>query len=85
MDEITGVQRVMTSTLGRKLAPKIPRFFSEVIYAQRGAPGGLPFKWSTIDANADLKNRVLPVSSVLPPDFGPIIAGHKKRLALVTP
>ena len=64
MDEITGVQRVMTSTLGRKLAPKIPRFFSEVVYAQRttAAP---QFRWSTIDANADLKNRILPVSNVI--------------------
>ena len=81
MDEITGVQRIMTSTLGRKLAPKIPRFFSEVVYAQRttAAP---QFRWSTIDANADLKNRVLPVSNVLLPDFKPVVEGHKKRILL---
>jgi hypothetical protein len=79
MDEITGVQRVMTSTLGRKLAPKIPRFFSEVVYAQRGATP--PFRWSTIDATADLKNRVLPVSNVLAPSFVQIVEGHKRRLA----
>jgi hypothetical protein len=82
MDEISGVQRIMTSTLGRKLAPKIPRFFSEVVYAQRttAAP---QFRWSTIDANADLKNRVLPVSNLLTPSFVPIVEGHKKRLAHV--
>lgn len=81
MDEITGVQRVMTSTLGRKLAPKIPRFFSEVVYAQRG--GNPPFRWSTIDATADLKNRILPVSNILQPSFVPVIEGHRKRLALI--
>ena len=83
MDEITGVQRIMTSTLGRKLAPKIPRFFSEVVYAQRttAAP---QFRWSTIDANADLKNRVLPVSNVLLPDFKAVVDGHRKRVALAS-
>ena len=81
MDEITGVQRVMTSTLGRKLAPKIPRFFSEVVYAQRG--GTPPFRWSTIDASADLKNRVLPVSPSLLPTFVPVVEGHKNRLKLI--
>lgn len=81
MDEISGVHRVMTSTLGRKLAPKLPRFFSEVVYAQRG--GTPPFRWSTIDNNADLKNRVLPISPVLAPTFVPVIEGHRKRLELV--
>jgi len=81
MDEITGVSRVMTSTLGRKLAPKIPRFFSEVVYAQRG--GTPPFRWSTIDATADLKNRVLPVSPALAPSFVPIVEGHRNRLKLI--
>jgi hypothetical protein len=81
MDEITGVNRIMTSTLGRKLAPKIPRFFSEVVYAQRttATPN---FRWSTIDANADLKNRILPVSNVLLPDFVPVVEGHRRRVAL---
>lgn len=79
MDEILGVNKVMTSTLGRKLAPKIPRFFSEVVYAQRTSV--VPnFRWSTLDANADLKNRVLPVSNVLPPDFKPVVDGHRNRL-----
>jgi len=84
MDEITGVQRVMTSTLGRKLAPKIPRFFGEVIYAVRSidAANKPTFTWSTVDRNADLKNRVLPVSNSLSPDFAQVVTGHKKRVAL---
>lgn len=84
MDEISGVQRVMTSTLGRKLAPKIPRFFGEVIYAQRTTVEP-KFRWSTIDSTADLKNRILPVSNVLLPTFQPIVTGHKERLKLAQP
>lgn len=84
MDEITGVQRVMTSTLGRKLAPKIPRFFGEVVYAVRTIDNaGKPsFTWSTVDRNADLKNRVLPVGDKLPPDFKLVVDGHKQRVKL---
>lgn len=83
MDEISGVMRIMTSTLGRKLAPKIPRFFSEVIYATRTTEDP-KFRWATIDRSADLKNRILPVGDKLVPDFGPIVEGHKKRIALST-
>jgi len=81
MDEISGVTRIMTSTLGRKLAPKIPRFFGEVIYATRTIEDP-KFRWATIDRNADLKNRILPVGDKLLPDFGVIVEGHKRRLAL---
>lgn len=82
MDEIAGTMRIMTSTLGRKLAPKIPRFFSEVVYAKRvkEAP---EFRWSTIDNAADLKNRVLPVGDKLPPTFVPVVEGHRNRLKLI--
>lgn len=77
-DEITGGSRIMAAALGRKLAPKISRFFSEVILARRGG-GSTPFTWSTADANADLKNRALPVGDNLQPDFAPIVAAHNRR------
>jgi hypothetical protein len=60
------------------LAPKIPRFFSEVILARRSAEG---FTWSTASNDADLKNRALPVSSKLVPDFTPIVDAYKRRVA----
>jgi AAA domain len=81
MDEISGVTRIMTSTLGRKLAPKIPRFFGEVVYAQR-MTSDPKFRWSTIDNQADLKNRILPVSNMLLPSFIPIVTGHRERVKL---
>jgi hypothetical protein len=34
-DEVTGAMVNMPSTLGRKLAPKLPRYFSDVIHARR--------------------------------------------------
>lgn len=81
LDEISGVQRIMTSTLGRKLAPKLPRFFGEVVYAKRMSEDP-KFRWSTIDNAADLKNRVLPVGDKLAPDFRAVVEGYKNRVKL---
>jgi len=80
IDELTGGSKLMVSTLGRKLAPKIPRFFSEVVLARRTKDFG--FTWSTTSNDADLKNRALPVSDSLKPDFRQIVEAHRKRLAL---
>ena len=81
-DEITGMAKVSVSTLGRKLAPKIPRFFSEVIRARKDPTG--KFLWSTLDAEADLKNRALPSSNNLEASFVPIVEAYKRRLAAAT-
>lgn len=79
-DEITGMAKVTVSTLGRKLAPKIPRFFSEVVRARKDAAG--KYFWSTQDAEADLKNRALPSGNSIPQDFGPVIEAYRDRLKL---
>jgi hypothetical protein len=76
-DEITGMAKVGVSTLGKKLAPKIPRFFSEVIRARKDAAG--KFLWATQDSEADLKNRALPSSSSIVQDFGPVIEAFRRR------
>lgn len=78
-DEITNMTKIMISTLGRKLAPKIPRFFSEVIRARKTADG--KFLWSTQDSEADLKNRALRSSNELPPSFVPVVEAYRRRLA----
>jgi hypothetical protein len=69
-DEMTGGIQLMASTLGRKLAPKLPRFFSDVIMSRRT---GDKFEWSTAAMNTDLKTRNLPINDHLPPDFGQIV------------
>jgi hypothetical protein len=73
------------STLGRKLAPKIPRYFSEVVLATRTLKSGVEplFTWATVDLKADLKNRVLPASTSLKPDYAPVVEAYRKRLKLI--
>lgn len=78
-DEITGAVRVMTSTLGRKLAPKLPRNFDDVVLATTGK--GNDFVWSTVSSQADLKNRNLPRSDSLAPSFVQLIDSWKKAYA----
>jgi hypothetical protein len=57
-DEVSGAITNMASTLGKKLAPKIPRFFSDVIQAKREQAN---FFWATDSINTDLKARNLPI------------------------
>lgn len=75
-DETTGGTSLMAATLGRKLAPKLPRFFSDVIHVKRD---GGKFVWSTASINVDLKARNLPLSDQLIPSFQPIIESWRKR------
>lgn len=75
-DELTGGTSLMASTLGRKLAPKLPRFFSDVIHVKRD---GTKFSWSTASINIDLKARNLPLADSLPPSFLPIIEAWRSR------
>lgn len=70
VDEVLGGSKIMAASLGRKLAPKLPRFFSDVVLAEKT---GAKFTWSTAALAADLKARNLPLADGLPPDFGQII------------
>ena len=72
-NEITGGVQLMASTLGRKLAPRLPRFFDDVVYCQRE---GTEFSWSTAALNVDLKARNLPISDKIPPTFAQIVNTH---------
>jgi len=74
-DEVTGGTTLMASTLGKKLAPKLPRFFSEVIHVKHSDG---KFVWSTSTSNVDTKTRKLELSAILPPSFKPIIAAWEK-------
>lgn len=76
-DEVTGGTSLMASTLGRKLAPKLPRFFSDVIHVKRNAD---KFVWSTATSNVDLKARNLAIADNIPPSFAPLIDNWRKRV-----
>lgn len=76
LDQINGGTRIYMATLGRKLAPKLPQIFSEVVLATRN---GDKWLWDTSDSKCDLKVRYLPVKPDNPPDFRPIITKWRKR------
>lgn len=76
-DELTGGSNVVVGALGRKLAPRIPRFFSEVVLARREAD---KYYWSTATPTYELKKRVLPLSDKIEPSFKPVIDAWRARL-----
>ena len=75
-DAILGGVKLMVSTLGKALAPKIPPLFSDVILCVRQ---GAAWTWDTASAMADVKTRYLPLAGNNPPDFGPILEKWRKR------
>lgn len=79
-DEVTGGIQLMASTLGKKLAPKLPRFFSDVVHVKRETT---KFSWSTASYNVDSKARYLPIAEGLTPSFQPIVEKWR-QLAGVT-
>jgi len=79
-DEVMGGSRIMAATLGRKLAPKLPRFFSDVILSDKT---GTKFTWSTAAVGADLKARNLPVADNLPPDFAQVVSSWKRQGGII--
>lgn len=66
------------STLGKKLAPKVPRPFSEVVHTYRE---GDKFYWSTITAGMKLKARHLPLADKQVPSFKPIVESWHAQIA----
>jgi len=75
-DAILGGVKLMVSTLGKALAPKLPPMFSDVILTVRE---GSKFSWDTGSAIADVKTRNLKIAQGLPADFGTIIEKWKSR------
>lgn len=77
-DEVTGGTAIMVSTLGKKLAPRMSRFFSDVINVVRQEK---KFTWSTTTFGMDLKARNVAYADNLEPSFVPIIRKWQDRLA----
>lgn len=78
-DEQLGGTKLMAATLGRKLAPKVPRYFDDVILARRE---GTKFSWDTSSIDADLKTRLLPIAAGQPPSFAPLISRWRSLAGL---
>jgi hypothetical protein len=75
-DAVLGGIKLMVSTLGKALAPKLPPMFSDVILAERQ---GSTFTWNTGSALADVKTRNLPIQEKLPANFKPILDKWRSR------
>lgn len=76
-NEVTGGLENMVATLGQKLAPKIPRPFSDVILAKRE---GDKFYWSTTETNYRLKTRNFAFSNKIEPTFKPLVEKWHRRI-----
>lgn len=81
-DEVTGAIHLMASTLGKKLAPRLPRFFDDVVLCQNKEG---KFSWATEAINVDLKYRNLPPGKELPPSFVPLIESWKSAGGIIEP
>lgn len=80
-NEITGMTNVTVSTLGAKLAPKLPPLFTNVVLAKRS---GTTFHWSVTEANVDTKPGDLELKGDLPQDFSPIVDAYYARKKAVS-
>lgn len=81
-DENFGGTKMMVSTLGKKLAPKIPRYFSDVINARRERD---KFTWATDTNEMDLKCRHLPIAAGQTPTFELLYSKWKEMADLSQP
>lgn len=79
-DEVSGAMHIMVGTLGRKLAPKLPQNFDEVILAKHS---GSVYQWSTQEDNVDLKHRLLAPSNQLIPSFVPVIKAWEEAGGII--
>ena len=77
VDEVEQKTKMRIEALGNKLAPKIPRSFSDVVLAYRE---GDQFFWSTTASNVNLKRRALPLSDKIRPDYRQIVEKWKQRV-----
>ncbi len=69
-DAILGGVKLMISTLGKALAPKIPAMFSDVILCERA---GEKWTWNTASMMADVKTRNLPIKPDNSPTFAAVM------------
>jgi len=76
-NEVTGGLENMVATLGQKLAPKIPRPFSDAILAKRE---GAKFSWSTIEQGYKLKTRNFEFGGEIKPTFVPVVQQWLERV-----
>jgi hypothetical protein len=78
VNDLTGVNAIMTKVLGRALADELPVLFSDVVLTVRETDR---FYWDTAAVGVDLKTRNLPIQSKITPDFAQIMGRWAQRNA----
>jgi hypothetical protein len=76
-DEVNQSVTLMVSSLGKKLPPKIPRYFDDVLYGYREK--GQWF-WGLNKSNVAAKSRHLAYADNIPQDFAPIFQAYERML-----
>lgn len=85
VNEVTNQIQLTVSTVGRKLGPLLPRFFSDVIVTERIDEIGTnqqytsKFLWHTVKPGVRTKTRNLPWAANMAPDFRPLLDNFRKR------
>lgn len=76
-DEMTGTRKALPNVLGQKLAPKVPRFFNNMILAEKSVVGNtVNRRFKTIGTHlVDLKtSKPGSVPAEIPPDLAKLFA-----------
>lgn len=79
-NELTGMTNITVSTLGAKLAPKLPPLFTNVVLSKRTQA---TFHWSVADSGVDTKPGDLDFRADLSQDFTPIVEAYRRRMKAV--
>lgn len=82
MDEVFGGVKIYPSTLGKKLAPTLGRWFTDVFMTKRTPEGKFIIDFA--DPQADLKARNAEMKQY-PPDLKILLENWKKRGGLISP
>lgn len=76
-DELSGARKALPNVLGQKLAPKVPRFFNNMILAEKTVVGNtITRRFQTMGTHVvDLKtSKPSAVPAVIPPDLAKLFA-----------
>lgn len=81
-EDVLGRPKSTVLSVGKKLAPELPRLFDDMPFAYRE---GDKFFWSTAKFGITSKGRNLPIKDAMNPDFGAIVESWKRAGGQITP
>lgn len=69
-NEVSGDIETSLNAIGKKLTPRLPRLFSDIVLCQRDENR---YTWTTVRNKYTVKHRFLPLGENLEPSFKPIV------------